>query len=101
VAGAAGVDRPAEQFEPRRPDVARGDDARIVHRRGQRRRLASGRRAQVELTEWNEFRTPDFVKIKDMLKKPVIFDGRNLYDLDKMKELKFNYYSVGREKITN
>jgi UDPglucose 6-dehydrogenase len=36
-----------------------------------------------------------------MLKEPVIFDGRNLYDLDKMKELKFNYYSVGREKITN
>ncbi|HSP89000.1 MAG TPA: UDP-glucose/GDP-mannose dehydrogenase family protein [Ignavibacteriaceae bacterium] len=51
------------------------------------------------VTEWNEFRTPDFGKIKGMLKEPVIFDGRNLYDLDKMKNMKFNYYSVGREKI--
>ncbi|HEX9740459.1 MAG TPA: UDP binding domain-containing protein, partial [Ignavibacteriaceae bacterium] len=57
--------------------------------------------ALIIVTEWNEFRTPDFSRIKEMLKEPVIFDGRNLYDLDKMKELKFNYYSVGREKITN
>ncbi|RPI74193.1 MAG: UDP-glucose/GDP-mannose dehydrogenase family protein [Ignavibacteriales bacterium] len=57
--------------------------------------------ALIIATEWNEFRTPDFSKIKKMLKEPVIFDGRNLYDLDKMKELKFNYYSIGREKISN
>jgi UDPglucose 6-dehydrogenase len=57
--------------------------------------------ALIIVTEWNEFRTPNFSRIKEMLKEPVIFDGRNLYDLDKMKELKFNYYSVGREKITN
>lgn len=55
--------------------------------------------ALIIVTEWNEFRTPDFSKIKEMLKEPVIFDGRNLYDLDKMKNMKFNYYSVGREKI--
>jgi len=57
--------------------------------------------ALIIVTEWNEFRTPNFSKIKEMLKEPVIFDGRNLYDLDKMKELKFYYYSVGREKIKN
>ena len=57
--------------------------------------------ALIIVTEWNEFRTPNFSKIKEMLKEPVIFDGRNLYDIDKMKELKFNYYSVGREKIKN
>jgi len=55
--------------------------------------------ALIIVTEWNEFRTPNFTKIKEMLTEPVIFDGRNLYDLDKMKEMKFNYYSVGREKI--
>jgi UDPglucose 6-dehydrogenase len=55
--------------------------------------------ALIIVTEWNEFRTPDYNKIKEMLKAPVIFDGRNLYDIDKMKELKFNYYSIGRKDI--
>jgi len=53
------------------------------------------------ITEWNEFRTPDFSKIKQMLSEPVIFDGRNLYDLEKMKNLKFSYYSIGRATIKN
>jgi len=57
--------------------------------------------ALIIVTEWNEFRTPNFTKIKELLKKPVIFDGRNLYDLDKLKSMKFNYYSVGRETIKN
>ncbi|MCL5031475.1 MAG: UDP-glucose/GDP-mannose dehydrogenase family protein [Bacteroidetes bacterium] len=55
--------------------------------------------ALIIVTEWNEFRTPDFSRIKTLLKKPVIFDGRNLYDLDKMKSNNFIYYSVGRVPI--
>lgn len=55
--------------------------------------------ALIIVTEWNEFRSPDFGKIKSMLKEPVIFDGRNLYDLDKMRENKFIYYSVGRVPV--
>ncbi len=55
--------------------------------------------ALVIVTEWNEFRTPDFGKIKDLLKEPVIFDGRNLYDIEKMDNLKFNYYSIGRTSV--
>jgi UDPglucose 6-dehydrogenase len=51
------------------------------------------------LTEWNEFRTPDYQKIKTSLKQPVIFDGRNLYDLSKMEELGFTYFSIGRKTI--
>ncbi len=50
-------------------------------------------------TEWPEFRTPDFEKLGSILKGKVIFDGRNLYDLDAMKELGFTYYSIGREAI--
>jgi UDPglucose 6-dehydrogenase len=57
--------------------------------------------ALIILTEWNEFRKPDFVKVRSLLKKPVIFDGRNLYDLEKMEELKLNYYSIGRKTIKN
>ena len=47
-------------------------------------------------TEWNDFRVPDFKKIKDNLKDNVIFDGRNVYDPKKMKEFGFNYFSIGR-----
>lgn len=48
------------------------------------------------LTEWNEFRRPDFDKIKSLLKSPVIFDGRNQYDYTKMIEKGFTYYSIGK-----
>lgn len=51
------------------------------------------------LTEWNEFRNPDFEKIKNELKAPIIFDGRNIFDVEKMEELGFVYYSIGRKPI--
>ncbi len=51
------------------------------------------------MTEWNEFRSPDFDQIKRLLQEPVIFDGRNLYDLDQMKGLGFHYESIGRPKV--
>jgi UDPglucose 6-dehydrogenase len=48
------------------------------------------------LTEWSVFRTPSFAVMKQLLRQPLIFDGRNLYDLDQMEELGFDYYSIGR-----
>jgi len=48
------------------------------------------------LTEWNEFKQIDLKKIKKLLKNPLIFDGRNIYDPKLMKKLGFKYYSVGR-----
>ncbi len=50
-------------------------------------------------TEWSEFRTPDFGKMVSLLKNKVIFDGRNLFDLNKMEELGFHYESVGRRVV--
>lgn len=55
--------------------------------------------ALIILTEWNEFRHPNFQRIKAELKQPVIFDGRNLYDPGLMKALEFRYYSIGRRPI--
>jgi UDPglucose 6-dehydrogenase len=52
--------------------------------------------ALIVVTEWNEFRSPDFQMLKDQLKAPVIFDGRNVYDPDYMKQLGFFYYGIGR-----
>lgn len=51
-------------------------------------------------TEWSLFRTPDMTRVQSALKHKVIFDGRNLYGLDQMKELGFTYYSVGRKTIS-
>ena len=56
----------------------------------------TGAAALVVLTEWNEFRRPDFVRIKQLLKNPVIFDGRNIYDPVDIRKLGFHYYSIGR-----
>ena len=48
------------------------------------------------LTEWNEFRRPDFEKVKQLLKTPIIFDGRNQYDVKRLKEKGFEYYCIGK-----
>ncbi len=52
-------------------------------------------------TEWPQFRTPDFDKVTALLKNKVIFDGRNLYELDHMRELGYTYYSIGRESVVS
>jgi UDPglucose 6-dehydrogenase len=51
-------------------------------------------------TEWGMFRNPDFELMKKSMKHPVIFDGRNLYEVSRMKETGWNYYSIGRQAIT-
>jgi UDPglucose 6-dehydrogenase len=56
----------------------------------------AGADALVIVTDWNEYRFPDFAKIKSALKRPVVIDGRNLYDPAKMEQLGFTYRSIGR-----
>ncbi len=56
----------------------------------------AGASALLILTEWNEFRRPDFKRIKEALKEAVIFDGRNIYDPEDLKKFGFTYYSIGR-----
>lgn len=58
-----------------------------------------GADALMIMTEWPVFRTPEFDKVESLLKNKVIFDGRNLYDLDQMQELGFEYHSVGRRIV--
>ena len=50
----------------------------------------------VIITEWNQFRNPDFDKLKSFLKSPLVIDLRNIYDPEKMKKLGFQYICVGR-----
>ncbi len=48
------------------------------------------------LTEWNEFREPDFSRMRELMRDPVVFDGRNLFDPGEMRDLGFRYHSIGR-----
>jgi UDPglucose 6-dehydrogenase len=56
----------------------------------------AGADALVVVTDWNEYRHPDFERVKRTLKQPVVVDGRNLYDVEKMRELGVRYHSIGR-----
>jgi UDPglucose 6-dehydrogenase len=49
------------------------------------------------VTEWNEFRTPDFKKVKKIMNNPVIFDGRNIYNQEELRKMGFTYYGIGRK----
>ena len=55
--------------------------------------------ALIICTEWSIFRTPDFNKLKSNLNQPVIFDGRNLYDIKDVKAEGFYYNSIGRQAV--
>jgi len=72
-----------------------GDNSSITYFENKYEAL-SGADAMLIITEWKEFRTPDFEQIKKLLKTPLIFDGRLLYEPRKMKELGFEYKSIGR-----
>ncbi len=63
--------------------------------------VLQGADALLIATEWPVFRTPDFEQIKNSLKQPVIFDGRNLYPVARMQELGFDYFSIGRKDVVH
>ena len=58
-----------------------------------------GADALLVVTEWNEFRRPDFERVKRLLKEPVVFDGRNLYEPERMRRLGFTYFRIGRPSV--
>jgi UDPglucose 6-dehydrogenase len=85
-----------QAFDPEAMEEARkifGDRIQYTHRNYD---ALHGASALLILTEWNEFRRPDFERIKKLLQNPVIFDGRNIYDSDDLQRLGFKYYSIGR-----
>ncbi len=83
---------PAAMKETRRVYGERPDLALCTRAR----ETIEGADALCIVTEWKEFRSPDFDLLKKQLKQPVIFDGRNLYDPAYMKKLGFRYYAIGR-----
>jgi UDPglucose 6-dehydrogenase len=70
-----------------------------LHFAGTQDETLAGADALVIVTEWKEFRSPDFGHMKSVLKTPVIFDGRNLYEPDAMAELGIDYHAIGRPHV--
>ena len=60
---------------------------------------AKGADALLVVTEWSEFRVPDFEEIKGVLNNPLVFDGRNIFDLNRMAELGFEYHCIGVQSL--
>lgn len=73
-----------------------GDRIRYANRNYE---ALQGADALLIITDWNEFRRPNFQRIKEYLKSPVVFDGRNLYDPAEMRRMGFTYYSIGRKNV--
>ena len=61
--------------------------------------ILEGADALIICTEWNEFRSPNFSRFQKLMKSPIIFDGRNLYDLNEVKQAGLTYFSIGRPPI--
>ncbi len=88
-------------FDPEAMDNVReqvGD--RIIYAENQYDALENAD-ALIIATEWSAFRNPDFAKMKEKLRNPAIFDGRNIYELDQMEQIGFYYNSIGRRTILN
>jgi UDPglucose 6-dehydrogenase len=62
-------------------------------------KVAEGSEALIILTDWNEFKQLDLLRIKTLLKNPIIIDGRNIYVPEKMKSLNIRYYGIGRGEL--
>jgi UDPglucose 6-dehydrogenase len=76
----------------------RGVDGKVTFASGSYDALV-GADALAVVTDWNEYRHPDFARIKQTLKRPIIVDGRNLYALHRMSEMGFTYHSIGRPAV--
>lgn len=89
-----GMKNTKEYFEQNHSDICH-----LITYTEEQYQAIEGADALAICTEWNLFRTPDFDKMKVLLKNSAIFDGRNLYDLSEMKEKGFYYNSIGRNII--
>ncbi len=87
-------------YDPKAMDEAKGfylKDVPNITYVNSKYKVLTNADALILLTEWKEFRSPDFVEIKKQLKSPVIFDGRNQYNVFKLEEKGFEYFQIGKK----
>jgi UDPglucose 6-dehydrogenase len=85
-----------QAYDPEAMKVAKGIFGSKISYVAKNYDAIKGADALVVVTEWQEFREPDFARIKKLMRTPVIFDGRNIYQREQMKTLGFTYFSIGR-----
>ena len=85
-----------QAYDPEAQKVARGIFGSKITYATKAYDALKGAEALAIVTEWNEFRRPDFGRMRKLMRGPVIFDGRNLFTPDQMKTNGFTYYSIGR-----
>jgi UDPglucose 6-dehydrogenase len=95
-----GLGARVQAFDPQAERVARGIFGSRVQLADTAYDALKGADALAIITEWNEFREPDFDRMRKLMRAPIIFDGRNLYKPAQMKALGFTYVSVGRPDPT-
>jgi UDPglucose 6-dehydrogenase len=83
-------------YDPEAARTARGIFGDRIHLCEKSYDALAGADALAVVTEWNEFREPDYAKMRQLLKQPVVFDGRNIYSPAQMQALGFSYFSIGR-----
>ena len=83
-------------FDPEAMKNTRGRIGDVIDYAGSNYEALKGADALVVVTEWTEFREPDFDRMKSLLKQPVVFDGRNIFNPDKLRRLGFTYFGIGR-----
>jgi UDPglucose 6-dehydrogenase len=86
-------------FDPEAMDNVRKSHGAQIEFANNEYEAIEGKDALIIATEWSVFRNPDFNKVKNLMPSCTIFDGRNLYDLDTMRDHGFTYYSIGRNHI--
>ncbi len=85
-----------QAYDPEAMKVAKGIFGNTITYASKNYDALKGADALAVVTEWQEFREPDFARMKKLMRAPVVFDGRNIYDRDQMKKLGFTYVSIGR-----
>ena len=85
-----------QAFDPEAAPVAKGIFGNSINYTTTAYDALKGADALAIVTEWNEFRTPDFERMRTLMRSPVIFDGRNLFTPEQMKQQEFTYHSIGR-----
>jgi UDPglucose 6-dehydrogenase len=91
AAGAA-----VQAYDPEAMKVAKGIFGNRIACVAKSYDALKGADALAIVTEWNEFRRPDFEKMRKLMRSPIVFDGRNLFTSEQMKQNGFTYYSIGR-----
>ena len=86
-----------QAYDPEATKVAKGIFGNKVTFATKNYEALKGADGLAIVTEWSEFRRPDFEKMRKLMRSPVVFDGRNLFEPEQMKQSGFTYYSIGRQ----